>query len=426
MAAEPLHANAFNSDDSVVELHEDTPLIPNGGLKAWLQVVGAHFLWFNTWGIVNSFGVYQAYYESDLLSSRSPSEISWIGTFQGFLLVCFGIVGGPLFDYGYFHYLMVVGSLLIVVGLMTLSLATTYWQIFLAQGLCIGLGAGCLFAPSIAIVATYFSTKRALATGITAAGGSIGSVIYPIVLRRLAPQVGFPWATRVVGFIALFGLVISNLVMRTRLPPPKAARRFVDARAFRSVPFVLLAIGFFLNVAGLYIPIFYIILYAQRKIGVAEDLSFYLLAVLNASSVFGRIIPGLLADKFGSLEIMTVCTLICALLSYVLIAIHNLAGIVIFCILYGFSSGAILSLAPTSVGKLIPDLSLFGTWLGIAFLFVGTGLLIGNPIAGVLINLESNSFSNGYIFGASCVSGGTVMFTLVLLVQRKIIKIGSS
>lgn len=374
---------------------------------------------------MNTFGVYQAYYESDLLSSRSPSEISWIGTFQGFLLVCFGIVGGPLFDHGYFHYLMVVGSLLIVIGLMTMSLATTYWQIFLAQGLCIGLGAGCLFAPSVAIVATYFSTKRALATGITAAGGSVGSVIYPIVLRRLAPQIGYPWATRVVGFIALFGLFISNLLMRTRLPPPKVARRLFDARAFRSVPFLLLSIGFFFNVAGLYIPIFYVIVYAQRKIGVTEDLSFYLLAILNGSSVFGRIIPGLLADRFGSLEIMTVCTLICALLSYALIAIHSLAGIVVFCILYGFSSGAILSLAPTSVGKLIPDLSLFGTWLGMAFLFVGTGLLIGTPIAGSLINLETNSFDNGYIFGASCVVGGAIMFTLVLVIQHKIIKIGN-
>ena len=28
--------------------------IPNGGLKAWLQVVGVFFVFFNTWGIVNA------------------------------------------------------------------------------------------------------------------------------------------------------------------------------------------------------------------------------------------------------------------------------------------------------------------------------------------------------------------------------------
>lgn len=147
--------------------------------------------------------------------------------------------------------------------------------------------------------------------------------------------------------------------------------------------------------------------------GLAEDLSFYLLAVLNASSVFGRVIPGLLADKFGSLEIMTICTLICAILSYVLVSIHNFAGIVVFAILYGFCSGAILSLAPTSVAKQIPDLSLFGTWLGISFFFVRTGLLIGTPIAGTLIHLDTGDFNDGYIFSASCVMAASLIFTLV-------------
>lgn len=34
----------------------DTGSIPNGGLWAWLQVVGAFFLLFNSWGIINTFG----------------------------------------------------------------------------------------------------------------------------------------------------------------------------------------------------------------------------------------------------------------------------------------------------------------------------------------------------------------------------------
>lgn len=54
---------------------------------AWLQVIGSFFLWFNTWGLVNTFGVYQTYYQLDLLSSSTPSEISWIGSLQVFLLM---------------------------------------------------------------------------------------------------------------------------------------------------------------------------------------------------------------------------------------------------------------------------------------------------------------------------------------------------
>ena len=44
----------------------------------------------------------------------------------------------------------------------------------LAHGACVGLGAGMLFLPSVAIVATYFTTHRALALGVTAVGGSVG------------------------------------------------------------------------------------------------------------------------------------------------------------------------------------------------------------------------------------------------------------
>lgn len=31
--------------------------VPNGGTKAWLQVLASFFLFFNSWGIVNTFGM---------------------------------------------------------------------------------------------------------------------------------------------------------------------------------------------------------------------------------------------------------------------------------------------------------------------------------------------------------------------------------
>ena len=128
-------------------------------------------------GIINTFGVYQEYYESELLSSSTASAISWIGTIQGFLIFLISILTGPIFDRGYFRHLILAGTFLIVVGLMMTSLSTKYYQIFLAQGVMVGLGTGCLFIPSVAIVVTYFTTKRGLMTGISVAGGSIGELL---------------------------------------------------------------------------------------------------------------------------------------------------------------------------------------------------------------------------------------------------------
>lgn len=92
------------------------PPIPDGGFNAYLQVLGAHLLFFNSWqayntircvclprtatmtdhahyrGIINTFGVYQAYYSTAFLSHETASAISWVGTLQGFLLITVGIL----------------------------------------------------------------------------------------------------------------------------------------------------------------------------------------------------------------------------------------------------------------------------------------------------------------------------------------------
>lgn len=225
--------------------------VPNGGLTAWLQVLASFFLFFNSWGIVNTFGTYQTYYETGLLASESPSAISWIGSIQAFLLMLVGAVTGPIYDAGYVHTLLLTGSFLVVFGQMMLSLATTYWQVMLSQAICIGLGCGCLFVPGVAILSTYFSTKLATSMGLAAAGSSLGGVIYPIVFYRLQPTIGFGWATRVIGFIALFGLIITNATFKVRVLPA-GRRKFVDLSAFTELPYVLFVLGSFLGFMGLY------------------------------------------------------------------------------------------------------------------------------------------------------------------------------
>lgn len=148
--------------------------IPNGGLQAWLQVLGAWILFFNSWGIINTFGAYQTYYELGTTFVSSSSDIAWIGSVQAFLLMVVGALTGPIYDAGHFRILLLVGSVLIVVGQMMLSLCHSYYQVFLAQAICVGIGCGCLFVPSVAIMSTYFSTKIAFAIGIAASGSSIG------------------------------------------------------------------------------------------------------------------------------------------------------------------------------------------------------------------------------------------------------------
>jgi hypothetical protein len=101
---------------------------PSSTLTACLQVVGGFFLMFNTWGIANTFGAFQTYYEEAIFSDQSPSNISWIGSIQIFLLLFVGGgCTGQIFDAGYLREMVIVGSTLAVFGMMMTSICKEYW-----------------------------------------------------------------------------------------------------------------------------------------------------------------------------------------------------------------------------------------------------------------------------------------------------------
>ncbi|MCJ1474137.1 hypothetical protein MMC13_002795 [Lambiella insularis] len=161
---------------------------PDGGLRAWTQLLVGHLINTLTWGYVASFGVYQLYYTEVLL--LPPSQISWIGSVQIFLTFFISAFVGRAADAGYARHAVLAGSTLIVFGTFMTSLAETYWQIFLAQGLCTGIGMGVVYMPAVTVVGTYFAKKKILALAVAAAGGGTGSVIFPAIVQYLTPQVG--------------------------------------------------------------------------------------------------------------------------------------------------------------------------------------------------------------------------------------------
>lgn len=72
---------------------------PDGGLKAWTAVAAGHLVIMNTWGYINSFGVFQTYYANEL-ALGPPATISWIGSIQVFLLFFIGTFTGRITDAG--------------------------------------------------------------------------------------------------------------------------------------------------------------------------------------------------------------------------------------------------------------------------------------------------------------------------------------
>lgn len=150
-------------------------------LLAYLIIPASFFIWFNSWGAINAFGVFQTHYQISLLSQYSPSTIAWNGSVQNFLLLFVGFLSGPLYDAGYTTYLVCGGAALTVLGKMMLSLAQEgeYYQVFLAQAICVGLGWGLMFTPAASIPGRFWKGKQlGVAAGVAGAGASVGGEFY--------------------------------------------------------------------------------------------------------------------------------------------------------------------------------------------------------------------------------------------------------
>ena len=353
------------------------PPPPDGGLTAWLQVLAGFFIFFNTWGLINAFGVFQTYYITVL--PKSNSTISWIGTFTSFLLCASPISWGPIFDMGSPRLLVLFGSFCVVFGVMMTSLCDKYWQLLIAQGVVVGLGGGSLFITATSILPSYFAKKRSLVMGLAASGSSLGGIIYPIIFERLQPTVGFGWTCRVIGFIALATLAVPCAVIKPRAKPP-GRRKIFDLSILKEVPYSIFNLATFFGFVGQYIPYFFMEQFASEH---GLGMPFWMLIFLNVGSLPGRILPSLVAGKiFQPLHVLATCRGCASILAFCWIAItKSTAGLIVWCLLYGFCSGAFVSLQGAAVASMTTDLRTIGTRFGINMFCGALGILVSLLLA---------------------------------------------
>jgi MFS family permease len=295
---------------------------------------------------------------------------------------------------------------------MMASLGTEYYQILLAQGICSPIGISCLFTPATYCTLTWFHRRRGLAMGIISAGSSLGGVIFPIMIDHLITDVGFAWAIRIAAFLILAMLIFGNLTVRSRIRPYPKGLQLVDyVKPLRERVYLLTSIGSFLFYLGMFLPIDYIQVQATAY-GMGLDLGNYLIPILNAASLFGRIFPGWLGDRMGTYNVQIVMSIFSGTLALALwIPAKGNAAMIVFAALYGFGSGAFVSLLPAMIAQ-ISDMKEIGTRTGVELAIMSVAALVSNPIGGALIRYDPVDFTHLQIFCGVVLLGGAFFFAL--------------
>ncbi|EZF32491.1 aspyridones efflux protein [Trichophyton mentagrophytes] len=392
----------------------DTETYPEGGLKAWLNMLGAFCAMACTFGWISTFGVFQAYYHTHLLKENTHSQIAWIGGLQAFFICTTGLISGPLVDrYGLKPILMPF-SLLALLSVMITSVCEEYYQFILTQGVLGGFSVGMLYTPSISIMGHYFHRRRDLAIAVASAGSPLGGVIFPIALLQMLEHssIGFGWAVRGVGLIFLFFLCIACATLTSRVTPRRGPH-FLSA-AFRDPVYVSQLVGYCLVFWGIYTPFFFLPSFAILQ-GVSVDWAFYILPIYNTGSFVGRIVCGRLITICGRFNTLLAAILVSAVLMFTWLAATSLAGIIVFAVLFGFSSGAIIGLFPAAVAVTAPRANQIGTYLGMTMGVLGLFCLTSSPMMGAIVTRSGGRYDEAIIFSAAliAVGGSLIVFARV-------------
>lgn len=149
----------------------------------------------------------------------------------------------------------------------------------------------------------------------------------------------------------------------------------------------------------------------------------FILTCLSASSVFGRIIPSYVADRIGSLltmSIMAFATALTVLLCWLPVNFFaTLTGTIIFTVLYGFTSGAFVSLMTPSLVQLCDgQIGELGIMLGTFMAINSFACLTGLPIQGALLDSHHGDFFGLILFSGACLLAGSVLITASLFTQK--------
>ncbi|KAN0076916.1 Major facilitator superfamily domain containing protein [Tylopilus felleus] len=396
---------------------------PEGGTAAWCMVMGGALVQFCGFGYTSSFGVYQDFYTRHYLSNESSSAISWIGGVNAFLAASFGIVSGTLYDRGYFYHLLIGGSLLQSFSLFMLSLTQPgqYYQIFLAQGICLGLAQGIVYVPSMAVVSHYFSRRRTLAMSLVAAGSSLGAIIHPIMLNNLFNRgVGFANGVRISAAFLSVLLLIACLLIRTRLEPPKNPTNYlsVGKGILHDLPFCMMCVGLFCVNTGFYYPLFYFQLDSIQHKN-SEMFSFYSLVFMNGGNLIGRLSTGFIAPYFGVPSLMIISTAMCGILIFGMMGLSSVPSVVALGMIYGYFAGNYIALLSPLIALLTNDISELGARMGIALAVLSFGSLIGGPLSGALLTSEYKWWRPSLFSGLIALIGSSLLVVMQLALTRR-------
>ncbi|KAG0316242.1 hypothetical protein BGZ99_006997 [Dissophora globulifera] len=292
---------------------------------------------------------------------------------------------------------IVTGILISGLGMILASFAKTVWQLYLTQGFMYGIGAGMALFTSVAVPVQWFDKRRGLATGITVAGSGTGGAVLAPLNRYLITKLGYQWALRIMGIMAITVVCSVLFCIRPRIPAGRKGGSLINIGMFKNTGFSIMYLNGFLVTSGYLIPIFLLPKFVV-DLGLDPSVGATLVSIFSGINAVSRIGLGLAADYFGALNIMILSTMFCGVSCLVFwLNTKGFTLAVIFVVFYGINAGGFNSLFPVVAAQIIGVEALAAS---VGLLYSGSlfGNVLGTPAASAIIASAGGSYTGAIIF----------------------------
>jgi len=305
--------------------------------------------------------------------------------------LCMGagaFVWGALSDRFGTRAVVLTGGLLLGLGLVTASRATTLGEFQLLFGVVVGLASGSFYAPMTATTARWFTRHRSLAVALVSAGLSVGSTVMAPLARWMISSYDWRTAMLLIGDLAWLVIVPTALLVRNPPVSPAAAGTAATsangpdltvAQALRTPQFAAIALTYFACCATHAGPIFHMVTHAMDQ-GIAAMAAATVLSVAGLASLSGKIVCGLLADRIGAKRVLVAGLGLQAIAVSLYLFTRELAGFYGVALVFGFAYGGVMPLYAILVREYFGERTM-GATFGAVSLASTLAMALG-PVAG--------------------------------------------
>lgn len=359
----------------------------------WAIVAAAFTLMFTGFGVVYSFAAFFRAFQTEFGAPRA--HVSLVFGLSAFLYFLLGAPAGMLADRFGPRRVSLAGAGVLALGLAGASFAPSLAVLYVTYSVCVGVGVGLTYVPSVGAVQPWFLKRRAFATGIAVAGIGAGNLLVPPLVAWWIEIYGWRGAYLVLAAFALVlaggaACIIDNDPERSERrtgeragkPPPAGEPQsgFTLSEALRSRVFWVLYGSLFLPTIGVFVPMVHLAPYAT-DLGHSESAGVMLVSLIGLGSLLGRFGIGGLADRMGRLQALA---FMYAGLGACFVAwwqSQSLWALAAMSVAMGLFYGGFVATMPAVVMDIFGGRAVSAI-IGWLYTAPGIGTLVGPPLAG--------------------------------------------